>query len=364
MTHRIIIWGTGFVGARTLRAVLENPAYELAGVIVSNPDKDGIDAGVLSGGEPVGVAASTNADEVLARDAHAVAYFGPSAMYAEQNIENFKRALSAGKNVIDTSMGGLIHPATAPAEMTEPIAAACATGGVSFLSTGIDPGFANTLFPLALMGLAGRVDTVRIQEIIDFGTYPVASAATTMGLGLAPGEPAMIGMPGVATLAWGAAMRLIADKMGVVLERVDEVYEQWFTEDEIVYPTGVVKPGHCGAAHTEIQGVVAGEPRIFIDHYHRMAPQAAPDWPKATLSEIDTYRVEIKGSPNIVQETTFRDAVSGDGNAGGCLATGMHAIHLVPALVDAPPGLFNVAELPLAVGRGVFDARAEMGKSI
>lgn len=354
MTHRLIVWGTGFVGRQALRAVIDNPAYELAGVIVSDPDKDEVDAGVLADGEAVGVLASTDAEAVLARDADAVAYFGPSAMYAAQNIENFCAALRAGKNVVDTSMGALIFPSAAPEEMTAPITAACKEGATSFFSTGIDPGFANDLFPLVLSSLSGRIDTLRIQEIIDFSTYPNEQAARTMGLGLAPGEPVMIAMPGVATLAWGAPMRLLADTLGIALERIDEVHEQWFTEKDIEYAHGVVKAGCCAAAHTEIQGVVDGTSRIFIDHYHRMAPDAAPDWPKAQLSEIDTYRVIIEGSPNIVQETTFRDAETGDGNKGGCLATAMRAIHAVPAVCNAPPGLLSMRDLPLITGRGVF----------
>jgi hypothetical protein len=42
----------------------------------------------------------------------------------------------------------------------------------SFFTTGIDPGFCQDLIPMTLMGLTGRVDRLRIQEILDYSTYP------------------------------------------------------------------------------------------------------------------------------------------------------------------------------------------------
>ncbi|MCY4667941.1 MAG: dihydrodipicolinate reductase, partial [Rhodococcus sp.] len=40
-----VVWGTGNVGRASIRAVTANPALELVGVIVANPEKVGRDAG-------------------------------------------------------------------------------------------------------------------------------------------------------------------------------------------------------------------------------------------------------------------------------------------------------------------------------
>ena len=77
--HRIILWGTGFVGTMVLAEILDNPAWELAGVIVNDSAKHGLDVGELVGRSPTGLTASTDAAEVLAREADAVAYYGPTA---------------------------------------------------------------------------------------------------------------------------------------------------------------------------------------------------------------------------------------------------------------------------------------------
>ena len=103
----------------------------------------------------------------------------------------------------------------------------------------------------------------------------------------------------------------------------------------IEYSQGRVEAGHCAAVRFEIRGWVSGRPAIVIEHVNRITNDGAPDWPRAKLEENDCYRVIIKGSPNIEQETTFRGS-KGEGPAvAGCRATGMRAIHAIPAVCEA-----------------------------
>ena len=88
-----------------------------------------------------------------------------------------------------------------------------------------------------------------------------------------------------------------------------------------------------------INGVYNGETRIQLEHVNRVGDDSAPDWP--TGNENDVYRVDIEGSPSIVQETAFRftDGSGRDAAAAGCLATGLRALNAVPAVNDAAAGL-------------------------
>jgi 4-hydroxy-tetrahydrodipicolinate reductase len=70
--------------------------------------------------------------------------------------------------------------------------------------------------------------------------------------------------------------------------------------------------------------------------------------------ENDVYRVIIKGSPDITQETAFRGALDGDPITGGCLATGMRAINAIPMLDGIEAGLVSALDLPLVAGRGTI----------
>jgi hypothetical protein len=41
----------------------------------------------------------------------------------------------------------------------------------------------------------------------------------------------------------------------------------------------------------------------------------------------------------------------GDHNHAGCLATAMHVINAIPAVVAAPPGIATFLDLPVIAGR-------------
>jgi len=269
------------------------------------------------------------------------------------------RALRSGHNVVSTAMTPWVYPQVCPPEMLTDIKQACDDGQTSCFTTGIDPGFANDLFPMTLLGVGGRVDSVLVQELLDYQYYN-GDFSTPMGLGAPMDQPAVLEIPEVLILAWGHTIPMIADAVGVKLDKIDTVYEKWATPSEINYGaepnTGTIAAGHCAAVRFEIRGWVGGEPKIVIEHVNRITNDTAPHWPRAQSVDNDAYRIEIKGSPNITQETVFRDERSGDGAIGGCLATGMRAINAIPAVIDAKPGFLTPLDLPVIAGRGTIRA--------
>src|SRR5262245_33720411 len=351
MRHKVIVWGSGFTGKLVIRELLDHPAFELVGVIVNDAAKDGKDVGELLGQARIGMRATRDVAAALALEADAVAYFGPTAEYAAANIENMSRALRAGKNVVSTAMTPLVYPKACPPAMVEALEKACQEGRTSCFTTGIDPGFANDLFPLTLMGLCARVDSVRVQEILDYQTY-TGDYAKTMGIGQPLEFRALLENTKILVFSWGHTLPMLADALGVEIDRYASSYEKWPATERIVHRNGAIEKGCCAAVRFEIQGFVAGEPRIVIEHVNRITTAAAPHWPRTRLEDDDCYRVIIRGSPNITQETAFRSALDGDSNAGGCLATGMRAIQAIPAVCAAPPGLLSALDLPLIAGRG------------
>lgn len=353
MSYKVIVWGTGFVGKMVIRELSNHPQFELAGVIVNDPAKDGRDAGEIVGIGPIGVRASCDADAVLAAGADALAYFGPTAEYAAANIENMSRAMQAGMDVVSTAMTPFVYPKACPPGLVEGLEKVCQETGRSCFTTGIDPGFANDLFPMTLLGLCGRVDGVRVQEILDYSTY-AGDYAGPMGLGQPLDFKAMLEHRDVLIFSWGHTIPMIADAIGVELEKIDTVWEKWATPERIEFDLGAIESGHCAAIRFEIRGWVDGEPRIVVEHCNRITNAAAPHWPRAKMVENDAYRVTISGSPDIEQETAFRGAYDGDANSGGCLANGMRAVNAIPAVVAAAPGLLSALDIPLVPGAGVM----------
>src|SRR6266568_805312 len=135
---RIVVWGTGVVGAMVMAEILSHPVFELVGVGVSNPKKVGMDAGDLCGRAKTGVLATDSVGELLALNPDAVVHYGPTAQFADENIRVIGSFLRAGIDVCSTAMTPWVWPSLdkIPDVWRDPITDACAAGGASCFTTG------------------------------------------------------------------------------------------------------------------------------------------------------------------------------------------------------------------------------------
>ncbi|BBY97911.1 NAD(P)H-dependent amine dehydrogenase family protein [Mycolicibacterium fallax] len=353
---RVVVWGTGFVGKMVIAEIVGHPGFELVGVGVSDPNKAGRDAGEICGlPEPLGVVATRDIDALIALRPDALVHYGPTAARADANIEVIGRFLRAGIDVCSTAMTPWVWPQMSlnPPGWIDPITAACAEGGASCFTTGIDPGFANDLFPMTLMGLCSRVDRVRSSELLDYTNYE-GDYEFEMGIGREPQYRPMLEHRDVLVMAWGATVPMIAHAAGIELDEITTTWDKWVTDTPRETVKGVIEPGRVAAVRFTINGVYRGETRIQIEHVNRIGSDAAPDWPSGT--QDDVYRVDIEGTPSISQETAFRftDGSGRDAATAGCLATGLRALNAVPAVNELPPGWVTALDLPLIPGVGTI----------
>jgi 4-hydroxy-tetrahydrodipicolinate reductase len=335
--------------------VLGHPRFELVGVGVSNPDKAGRDVGVLCGIDPVGIVATDDVAALVELSPDALVHYGPTAAHADDNIRDIGAFLTAGIDVCSTAMTPWVWPSMAlnPPSWIDPITAACEAGSSSCFTTGIDPGFANDLFPMTLMGLCGEVRQVKALEILDYINYE-GDYEDEMGIGRPPEFVPLLEHTDILVMSWGATVPMMAQAVGVELDEITTTWEKWVTDRPIETAKGLINPGEVAAIRFTVNGIYRGEPRICLEHVNRVGTDAAPEWPRGT--QDDVYRVEIDGSPSITQETAFRfsDGSGRDAAAAGCLATGLRALNAVPAVNDLPPGWVTALDLPLIAGAGTI----------
>ncbi len=355
MSKRVVVWGTGVVGKMVIAEIMRHPKFELVGVGVSNPDKVGRDAGDICGIEPTGITATDDLETLIALRPDAVVHYGPTGAHADENIRVIGGFLRAGIDVCSTAMTPWVWPAMKqnPAAWIEPIEAACQEGGASCFTTGIDPGFANDLFPMTLMGLCGEVKSVRASELLDYTDY-AGDYEEEMGIGRPPEFKAMLEIPEILIMAWGATVPMIASAVGIELDEMTTTWDKWVTDVPRRSAKGVIEPGNVAAIRFTINGIYRGETRIQLEHVNRIGLDAAPHWPAG--NDNDVYRVEIEGSPSITQETAFRftDGSGRDAATAGCLATGLRALNAVPAVNALKPGWVTPLDLPLIAGEGTI----------
>ena len=206
--------------------------------------------------------------------------------------------LRHGIDVCSTAMTPWVWPAMTlnPPSWIEPITEACEEGGASCFTTGIDPGFANDLFPMTLMGLCAEVRSVKALEILDYINY-TGDYEEEMGIGRLPDFTPLLEHSDILVMSWGATVPMMAHAVGIELDRITTTWDKWVTPAPIETAKGVINAGEVAAIHFTINGILDGETRIALEHVNRVGTDAAPDWPRGT--QDDVYRVEIEGSPSI-----------------------------------------------------------------
>ena len=353
MAYRVIQWSTGNVGIFSLRCIIGHPELELAGVWVHSDTKSGRDAGELCGREPLGLQATNDVEALLALDADCVCYSATADMRPFEAVEDMCRILASGKNVVSSSVVGLVHPKSLHPQMTTQLEDACRSGGTSFFTSGIDPGFANDSLPLALSGLCERWEQIRIQEIINYATYDQPQVLfDIMGFGKPLDHTPLLLAPGSLSFAWGGTVRLLAEGLGVELDEIREVHERRPAKQMIEIGAHKVEPGTMAALRFEVQGIVDGRPAIIVEHVTRLDDDLAPEWPSGNGS----YRVLIQGVPSMRCEFEFEDE-HGDHAVGGVVLTAGRLVNAIPAVCEAAPGLLSALDLPLITGRGLMRTR-------
>ncbi|MFQ5415709.1 MAG: diacylglycerol kinase [Myxococcota bacterium] len=350
MSYRVIQWSTGNVGAFALRAIIGHPELELTGLWVHSRDKTGRDAGELCGLDPIGVAATDDVESVLGQDADCVCYTATADRRPLEAVKDICQILASGKSVVSSSVVGLVHPRSLRGEITSQLEDACRQGGSSFLTSGIDPGFANDTLPLVLSGLCESWEEIRILEIINYATYNQPEVLfDTMGFGQPLDATPLLLTPGALSFAWGGTVRVLAEGLGVELDEIREVHERRPALRPIQIGEHVVEEGSTAAIRFEVQGIVNGRPALVVEHVTRLDDELAPEWPTGDGS----YRVLIKGSPGMRCEFEFWDE-NGDHAVGGVLLTATRLVNAIPAVCEADPGLMSALDLPLITGRGRF----------
>ncbi|MEZ4292919.1 MAG: diacylglycerol kinase [Myxococcota bacterium] len=358
--RRVVQFGTGFVGHFALRAIIEHPDLELAGVWVHTPEKVGRDAAEIAGlATPTGIRATNDLDAIVAMDADCVCSAAGGDGREAWMTEAHARLLRSGKNVVSSSIVGMTDPASHPDRaLAATLDAAARAGGVSYFTSGIEPGFMSDTLPLTLTGISQFWRSLRVREILDYSTYIPNEAEKIMGdilgFGRSMDEQPILFTPGRLRYIWGGPVTLMARGLGVVLDEVRErVWRSPAAETYHVDRLGEIAKGTCDAFRFELQGLVDGREVIVLEHVTRLRPEAAPEWPRG--SHGDGYYVEVDGDPRL--ECHVRcTGPDGDHHSGGILATGTRLVNAIPAVCAARPGTISALDLPLLTGRRLLRA--------
>ena len=346
---RVIQWATGTVGKHAIAAVHAHPELELVGARVYGEDKVGRDAGVLAGIDPIGVPATDDVEALLTLDADCVLYMPRGGIDQAVALDDVCLLLASGKNVISTAVSAWIHPKSAGQEVAERMEAACRQGSSSFHGTGIEPGWAAEVLPLTMSCLFRSIESIRVQELLDYSSYPSGDMLIgVMGFGQAPDAK----VPGADLDRKGRAFRaplmLVAEGLGATVDDIAVEREVVVAKEGYDIPAGRIEAGTVSAQRFAVSAIVGGRKAITVEHITRLGADQAPEWPTGR-----GWRVAIEGTPSMVLESEIA-IHDEDENDQACLGTAMHAVHAVPLVCAAAPGIRTFLDLPMITGRHVL----------
>jgi 2,4-diaminopentanoate dehydrogenase len=343
---RVIQWCTGKIGQISIRHFAANPAFELVGVYTTSADKEGVDAGVLAGINPMGVAATTDKEALTALKADCVNY-----LPLQVDVDDLEALLRSGKNVV-TAVGLTFPPPDD--ERTQRLEAACRAGGTTLHGGGIHPGFVGDILPLVVSRLLSRVDQVVVTEVCDFSEHPAAEMIFGLfGFGLDPDEAReqAVAVTGEVDAPYEESMAMLAAALGLEIDDYKHDLTMAVSDRDLSIAAGEIRAGSVAGMRRRWEAVIDGRPMIVFISEWKMAEGLTP----AMVDGTNRYILEFSGEPATkITLEPLEPSVTGDPGYPGRIWTGMSVVNMIHDVVAAPPGIRTHLDLPLGRPRGLF----------
>ncbi len=322
---RVIQYGLGPIGSAVARHVAERPGLELVGGVDIAPDKAGKDMGEVIGlGRPLGFGVAKKLKGALARTGADVVIHTTSS-YFDLFKEQILEILDAGLDIVSTAEELSFPWLANPAEAAE-IDAAAKKAGKTVLGTGVNPGFIMDSLPLFVTAICQRVDRIEVTRMMN-ASLRRGPFQAKIGSGLtveefqarmAEGRMGHVGLP--------QSVGMIFDTLGKTLARYESSVEPVVADKPVKTQFFDVPPGRVIGLRQVARGY--SEEGEFVTLTFVAALDAEEDGDTIKITGKPDLEVKLKGT-------------------NGDIATVAIAVNAVRRVVEAPPGLMTMRDLPI-----------------
>lgn len=335
---RVIQWATGSMGRTCLRAVLDDPRFELAGLFVYGEAKAGRDAGEIARRGETGVRATRSIEDILALEADVVLHCPMLSAPYDGHDEDVRRLLESGKNVI--SINNYFEPAALGPDYAARMAASAEAGGVSLAGTGINPGWVAERMAANAVSLCLSHRNVAMSEIIDCTTVPNPDYVFgALGFGADPSEIDLKDGPLARTFdsMFSQSVEGLARRIGLTLDGYESDHELRVAQRDLIVAAGTIVRGTVAATTWRVHGLAGGVRRVTHEVNWIMDPT------DPAFAGKPHWTVEIDGLPGLKMAMDLVDtAPDGVRTKPEQFAVAAMVLEAIPRVVAAPPGLFRL----------------------
>ena len=305
---------------------------------VHSADKVGRDAGDLCGTDPVGIAATSNIEDVVSLQPDCVLY-----MPHECNYEEICRLLESGANIV-TTRGEFHNPGSMDAAIRERVEAACQRGNSSIHSTGSSPGFATEALPLVLTSIQRRLDCLRINEFADVSSRnSPAMIFDVMGFGRPAKKPSPERLAHLRK-SFSPSLQLLADALSLSVDGFEVTGEVAVARSDTEIAAGVIPRGTMAGQRTTVSAIHGGEALMSFTATWYCITDIDAGW---DLRESGWhFSVEGDVPLDVAIKFPVKPEVYADMTPG---LTAHRPVNAIPYVCKAAPGIQTTVDLPQIV---------------
>ncbi len=326
---RVAQFGCGPIGCSIVRLAATRPNIDIVGAI------DLVNAGrdlgeVANINRKLGVSISPDPDAVLSQTKPDIVLHatGSSLPVIYPQLE---KVIKAGINIVSTCEE-LTYPYNKQPELATAIDKLAREHQVTVLGTGVNPGFLMDTWPLFMTAVCQEVKQIRAVRIQDASPRRIPFQKK-IGAGktiqefddlVKAGTLKHVGLP--------ESIAMIAAGLGWKLDDIAETIEPVVAGTEVKSSHITVKPGQVAGVKQVGHGLKDGKELITLEFQAYIGAEKSYD------------TVYIDGIPNM--EVTITGGTPGD------IATAAIVINSIPRVIDAPPGLVTMKDLPVVSAPG------------
>jgi 4-hydroxy-tetrahydrodipicolinate reductase len=325
---KVVMYGVGAVGSMIASFLLEKEGIEIVGAVDTAKEKVSKDLGqVLGIGRNLGVTISENVDALLSRTDADIAVHATSS-YLKDTFPQIAGLVKRGVKVISTCEE-LSYPWHDELELAKELDSLSKEHHATVLGTGINPGFLMDTLVITLTGVCQRIDRIEATRMMDAGTRRLPfQKKIGAGLTVEEFDRKIKNREITGHVGLGQSIAMIADALAwkldkIVSEPVEPVTAKKAVEDKDIR----VKTGDVAGLRQKAKGIVNGEEVIVLDFQAYVGAEEEYD------------EVKIDGVPKVRQK--IQPCVHGD------IGTVAVIVNSIPRVINAPPGLYTMRDLPL-----------------
>jgi hypothetical protein len=323
---RVLHYGLGPIGAAVVRQVATRRGFKIVGAVDIDPAKAGRDLADVAGvGRKLGVKISNDARKTIKASRPDVVVLCTLSSL-KKVLPQMEEILKLKVPIVSTTEE-LAYPTSGNMKYARALHEMAKKAKVAVLGTGVNPGFTMDALPITLTGVCERVDSIRVDRIQDARVRRLPFQQK-IGAGLTREQfQKKVDDGTVRHVGLAESVSMIADAMGWKVDKITDEIQPKIATATVASEFLAVDAGYvCGLVQDGI-GYQNGKPIITL---HMEAYLGAPE----------SYdQVDIAGSPNI------RSKIAG--GVHGDVATASITVNSIPKILEVPPGLHTMRDMPI-----------------